>query len=540
MDKDTADKLIIQYTDKLFGFALSKTHNISQAEELASQIILEVYKTLLKRDNILNLNSYIYRIAANVYANFISKTKRCAHLSFDGVMISHEDSFTDTIEKSETYRKLRLEIAYLSKIQREIVILHYFKKKKLDEIASSLSIPFGTVKWHLYAAKNNLKEGMNNMRKTGNLGIQPIRFSIMGHSGSPGRRGDTNYFLKNRLTQNIAYAAYWSPKSITEIAEELNVLPIFIEDEVETLVEYGFLDRVNGNKYLTNIFITEPKKEIVEKEHEIYTEYAKIVCEKYVPFIIDFVKSYDKSRVYVPDNDLNLLLWSVIPFACVKKLHNNREIEDLYSKFSVKRKDGGDYIAFATVETDFDVKFDQDKYETCGPMGRLSTKNYNWWAWQLNTYYDGRKGGWKNCRNADFDYLYEFIKGTLKKEESQIEKFQRLYEKKYLLLENDKVNIICLLDTSKGEDFISSLPDITDELKDVGDELDKEIFRIRKEMYPKHMQELWRIISTNQLTGNEICTRVLEQLVNSGVLTMPNEEQRAGLSTLMFSDVLPK
>jgi RNA polymerase sigma factor (sigma-70 family) len=164
MDKQTADRIIIEYNKKLFGFALSKMSNISKAEDLASRITLEVYTSLLKRENIENVSGYIYRVAQNVYARFIDEGKRGMHLSLDEVDIPAENDFTEEIIQSETYKTLRREIAYLSKTQRDIIVLHYYDKLKLDEIAKKLNLPLGTVKWYLYDAKNSMKEGLNLMR----------------------------------------------------------------------------------------------------------------------------------------------------------------------------------------------------------------------------------------------------------------------------------------------------------------------------------------------------------------------------------------
>lgn len=541
MEKQKADRIITEYVNKLFGFALSKTNNISQAEELASTITLEVYTSLLKRDNILNLNGYIYRVAQNVYARFLDKTKGSMHLSLDEVNYPAEDNYIEAIAESETYRLIRREIAYLTKTQRDIVVMHYYDRMKLSEIAEKLHLPTGTVKWHLYEAKSNLKEGMNIMRQTGNLGLKPVKLIHMGHNGSAGKLGDTSDFLKKRLTQNIAYAAYWNPKSINEIAQELNVSPLFIEDEVNTLEEYGFMDKVAGDKYLTNIYITEQTKETAEKEHVLYNQYAKIVCEKYVPLVVDYLKNFDKTKLYIPDNDFNLLLWSVIPFACGFKLYYYEDHG--WDAHFVKRKDGGEYTAFASVATDYTVSFEKRKYHICGNMTRESLKNYPISTWQIDTYYDGRVGAWCECLASDFDDLYEFIKGTLKKENSQIEKFQRLYEKGYLT-PDDQVNLIVVKEENgkylTEANFTKNLPGITDELKEAGDKLDHEIYEINKDLYPKHMQDLTKSWSSNCLSGNNIRSRVLEQLLDSGVLKMPAEERRAGLTTLLFSDVLPK
>ncbi|PKM62850.1 MAG: RNA polymerase subunit sigma-24 [Firmicutes bacterium HGW-Firmicutes-21] len=540
MKKQEADRIITEYTKKLFGFALSKTGNISQAEELASLIILEVYTTLLNRENIANINGYIYRISQNVYARFIDEAKRSMHLSLDEVTIPAENDFADDIIQGETYRLLRSEITYLSRTQREIVVLHYYDKLKLDEISKRLSIPLGTVKWHLYEAKNSLKERLNCMRTKGNLGVKPIEFCSMGHSGSPGSMGDTSDFLKKRLTQNIAYAAYHEAKTINEIAEELGVSPLFIEDEVAVLEEYGFMDKVSGGKFLTNILIIESTKEICEQEHVLNNKYAKIVCEKYVPLLFETMRDYKEKEIYIPDNDFNYLMWSVITYAIGYKLVRHVD----YDSFSIKRKDGGDYIAIADMEMDFKVSFDWFLYGACGDMTRVSEK-YPMNAWQLDTYYDSRSGGWRDSLTSDYEFLYEFITGALKKEECQIEKFQRLYKKGYLLnnINKDEVNVVIIKDGGKNwmtnNKLANILPAVTDELIEIGKEFDDEMYRLKKVMFPAHMQKLCKARTNNCLSSNSVRTRVLEQLLASGMLKQPTEKQKHGLNTIMFCDTLP-
>jgi hypothetical protein len=49
MDKPQADRIIKDYIKPLYGFALNKTGNIAEVEELAGRITLEVYQTLLKK-----------------------------------------------------------------------------------------------------------------------------------------------------------------------------------------------------------------------------------------------------------------------------------------------------------------------------------------------------------------------------------------------------------------------------------------------------------------------------------------------------------
>lgn len=47
MDKNTAEELVQQYLDKFYGFALKRTANIQEAEDLAQEISLNCFRALL-------------------------------------------------------------------------------------------------------------------------------------------------------------------------------------------------------------------------------------------------------------------------------------------------------------------------------------------------------------------------------------------------------------------------------------------------------------------------------------------------------------
>ncbi len=537
MEKSRADKIITGYYKKLYGFALSKMTDIDKAEELASRITLEVYSSLLKADEIVNINGYIYRIACNVFARYIAERKESAHLAIDSVFLPDSVDYEKNLIDAEEAKNLRREIAYLSETQRRIVVMHYYDNLKLGEIAEKLSIPLGTVKWHLYEAKNSLKEGIEMKRAPGTLGINPVKFINMGHNGCPGSKGDTSDFLHNSLTQNIAYAAYYSPKTVNEIAEELGVSPIFIEDEVRTLEEYGFVDRLGGGKYRTNIYISETTDEIDRKKQILNEKYAKILCEEYIPSVFEAVKNLDMSKIYVPDNDLNLLLWSAVILAIGKKSMDIEMWKEM-DKYSVKRKDGGDYAAFADVEPDFDISRN-DKYRFGGDMTRTNEK-YSTVAWQSNTYYDNRKGGWRDSLEGDFDSLYEHISGRIKKDDVSLEKYQRLYEKGYLVKDGDKDKVTMLVTAYGGDELMSLIPDPDEKLAKKLEKYNKEYYELTKDCVADHMLPLHRIACKAKWTNGRMRMTVIEQLLKSGMLTLPTEEQKAALSTVLFCDVLPE
>jgi len=189
MDKIYADKIIANYIEKIFGFALTKLMNTDKAEELASRITFDVYTSLLKSDEINNIDGYIYRVASNVYARFVDEEKRGRYISLDEVNVPGAIDFTEDLIKEEDYTRLRREISYLGRIQREIVVMHYFDKLKQQQIAGRLNIPLGTVKWHLHDARNQIKIKLteeNKMREKGTLGINPVNMN-MGMTAVPRR-----------------------------------------------------------------------------------------------------------------------------------------------------------------------------------------------------------------------------------------------------------------------------------------------------------------------------------------------------------------
>ncbi len=173
MNKKDADKLIHKYHKKIFGFALSKLRDYSKAEELADDIICEVYLSFLRADNIVNTDGYVYRIASNIYARYINDIKSCNYVSINDIEPHYCEDY-ERLENDETIKKLKQEIGYLTQRQRTIVYLFYYLKLSVAEISNKLEISVGTVKWHLSDARSSIKEEIIMDKITDNLAINPI------------------------------------------------------------------------------------------------------------------------------------------------------------------------------------------------------------------------------------------------------------------------------------------------------------------------------------------------------------------------------
>ena len=543
MDKQFADQMIEQFQTKFFGFALSKCQNMQEAEELAARITCEAYVTMRQVEEVYNWEGYLYRIASNIYAKYVQEQKKNDSKDVELLDFSDEFDFEKELLHKEELQAIKKEIAWLGKRHREIVILHYYHNKKLGEIAKQLEIPEGTVKWHLSDAKKQLKKGMEQMREKGRLGIEPIELGTMGNIGTPGTLGDINYFLNSKLRKNIVYAAYYEPKTKLEIANELGVSPVFIEDEVDYLEEYGFLDLMQGQKYRTNILIEDIPYEVVLKTREIEKEIAKLVCDMYVPNVLSYLEKVDKSRFYIPNDDWNFFLWSMIPMMVCQIGIGEIDWDRMRKKnYLVKRKDGGDYVAYASVyrEEVYDEVFEHKQF--CGPMFH-GCENVNVGAWSLSTEYDDREFGWEDNLESDYVSLYQFMNGELPKTEGTLDKYVRLYDRGLLanVDGNDVVNVVIQrYQDSVGTNLLKYINEfafpVSKELKARINQLVEKCIEIEKKYFPKHMQEMWEIY---RRFSNINTIKVIDELLERGILKPLTQTQRKGVMIILYSDFLP-
>ena len=236
MDKNYAEQIVTEYLKPIFGFALKRCKTEADAEDLSQEIVLRAYRALLARDDIYDVGKFIWAIAHNTLANYYRDgTKQVIGVSIDEIAEIIPDGSADLsagMIHRETCDKLHSEIAYLSKLQRRIVIAYYYENKKQAEIARELDIPVGTVKWHLFEAKKELKKGMDIMRNN-ELKFNPVKFDFCSISGSVGKKGIGSLRHSSALSQNIIYAVRKKALTINEIADLMGVSPVYIESEIE-------------------------------------------------------------------------------------------------------------------------------------------------------------------------------------------------------------------------------------------------------------------------------------------------------------------
>ncbi len=538
MDKQKADIIITEYLPKIYGFAIKKSFSYGEAEELCSDIIGQLYPSLLKSKEIYNIEGYVWRICEHTYSKFVSSKKKHQGISIDGMNVLFEDDYGLGEAEEEVFR-LRREIAFLTQVRRKIVYSYYYENKSVPLIANETKIPEGTVKWHLSKARNELKKGFIMERKIGRLGLNPIKAIGFGHSGNPGTNGGPEFYLKDSLNLNIVYSVYYTPKTKDEIAEELGVTPVFIEEKIEFLEENGFLIKQAKNKYTTYVrFDPETYSlELQENKFKKQLEIAEILAKDYATSVRAAI--VDIADVYIPSGNRELLEAAAILYGVANKCQ--LEVKKDLSQYYIKTTGGGDFIAFVEIasirsDTDYKPTLKLPSYYACGNMTRISDK-YPVYSWSIDTRYSSREGHWVNNYTSDYEYLYEFMTGAISDDNASAEKFKRLRDRKYITDDN-KVNIMII--KGKADDFFAKIPELNEKTKKLFASYALESAEVAARDYPPQMRDL--IISWNAggFVSNTVAVMVKDVLYKSGTFKELTEREKVTSDLIMFCDMLPE
>ncbi len=539
MDKQIADKLITEYLPKIYGFAVKKAFSYGEAEELCADIVSQVYSSLRKAKEIETIEGYIWQISQHTYAKFLSCKKRNEGISIDGMVLPFYDDYT-SLEAEEELALLRREIAYLTKTRRQIVFWFYYENRSIDWIAKELEFSQGTVKWHLNKARNDLKEGFSMKRQRGTLGLSPYIAVGFGHSGEVGRNGGPEYDLKDRLSLNIVYSVYFEPKNTMEIAQELGVTPVFLEDKIDCLQENGYLVRLKDGRFTTyvNFQPTTFSREREDCKLAVQQQVARVLAEGYVPLVREAIKNV--ADVYIPSGNRELWEAAMIFWAIVEKC--SLFLEKDLSPYYLETTDGGRYIAkvwneAVCIDPDYIPSVTFPSYLTCGEMTRGSVKYPCVVAKAWDSRFCSRKGTWQNNLSADYEYVYEWMKGMLPHTPANADKFARLRERE-LITKEGKVNIMVIKGTP--ETLLQKIPPLDSRVKESFYDFALEQAMVDAKEYPPQMQDFIVWEGVNGFIGNTVAMMVLDILYENGTFQPLSEQDKVSANLFMFCDLLPQ
>ncbi len=151
-DKKSLDVLIGRYFRMIYSFLYSRVGNMADAEDLAQETFLKVWKNIRKFDRNKNFKPWVFQIAKNTSIDFLRKRKEIPFSRFEGA--SGENYFAanlagpqpDLNQNLDNKKVLAAATAGISPEDQKILRLHKQETLTFREISELLGKPVNTVK----------------------------------------------------------------------------------------------------------------------------------------------------------------------------------------------------------------------------------------------------------------------------------------------------------------------------------------------------------------------------------------------------------
>ncbi len=163
-DTEAFQELIERYQSLVFNTAYRFVGNVHDAEDLAQEAFLRVFKNAERYVPSAKFKTWLSRIVTNLCLDFLKKKKP---------VLLEEESFLDIpspglrpsqeLELNERQRILQQAVQCLKETQRMALVLHHYECLKYEEIAQVMGCSVKAVESLLVRAKKALRERLEGI-----------------------------------------------------------------------------------------------------------------------------------------------------------------------------------------------------------------------------------------------------------------------------------------------------------------------------------------------------------------------------------------
>jgi len=152
-------ELVMRYERAVYNLALRTLRDRSEAEDAAQEAFFKAYRALNTFRPGAKFSTWIFTICYRGCCDRLAKRRR---LSGDELPDRADPSAGPEAlaERDDEAYRLRSAIDALPQKYRTVVTLYHLQGKQYEEIATVLNLPLGTVKTHLFRAKEQLRKAL--------------------------------------------------------------------------------------------------------------------------------------------------------------------------------------------------------------------------------------------------------------------------------------------------------------------------------------------------------------------------------------------
>ncbi|MEN8907999.1 MAG: sigma-70 family RNA polymerase sigma factor [Clostridiales bacterium] len=150
------------FNKHVYSICYRYTNSKEDSLDLTQEIFIKIYKSLNNFDKTKRIKPWINKITVNTCLNHICRTKKKKTESLDENIINKKIISNESTENKimffDTKNIIEEELEKMPELVKMVFILRHFNKLSYSEIASSMSLPLGTVKTNIYKARRILKD----------------------------------------------------------------------------------------------------------------------------------------------------------------------------------------------------------------------------------------------------------------------------------------------------------------------------------------------------------------------------------------------
>lgn len=152
------DKIFDEYYFKIYYWAIKKTNNKEDAEDLTNSIFVAIFEYFNENVNIKKIENLIWKIAHNIWSTRAKKyIKEKNNISFDETFdIGYEENTLDKIVYKEIVNNL--DNVGLTDKEMKSFKLYYINDLSIKDISIKIGTSESNIKYYLYSARKKIKE----------------------------------------------------------------------------------------------------------------------------------------------------------------------------------------------------------------------------------------------------------------------------------------------------------------------------------------------------------------------------------------------
>ena len=520
--------------DRLFGFCYQRTSSAHAAEELCSDIVFELVRAANSEGDIEDdaVHAFIWRIARHVYADYSERRQRETTRAATGdpetlfaLLTDEEDEESETLERDHAaLRRIYHRIANLSNAYRTVMIAYYLDGTPIREIAAQLDVKESTVRQRLFSARETLRKEVTNMETTQKpVTLRHLELVLWGN-GNP-LSGDPRSLIERQLSRHILWLCRNREMSAREIAEELNVPMLYVEEELALQVKgvgethYATLRKLPNGRYISNIPLLS-REEFLEGR-AIYEHHHPALCDKIQAFLRDpkIAKEHYNFPYLNHAPTLDLIWWQHLPVLAYKL--GDMVDEMLKEKyFADVAPSDRPFHSFGYEATDITVGF-------CGWDGITAKNICGYRTVDLENLYTPNLAHHFHCghdigNDIKIQLAIRAIDGLPVSEltEDEREQAARAIECGYLMREEDTLYTKILVMSKRDRERLYLIDhDFRDQVRPIAEEVAEKTAAWLRSILPDHLLPYYHLVA--RLASTSIVEIIFGDMIRRGLLQAP-------------------